>query len=449
MGGLPLPHPYRSRHLPMNPVRSLFWFVVGLLIAVNVTLAHAGTIPYKFNGMNVTREGGATYLRGTSPSEVAAAGVTVENAAIHASGSANWYAGTGALLQSGGVVFNAVVPIAAAAASVAVTAVRLNPSGLITSAVASYLLTKGIEFAEGQFQAVVPGTSTPASMNYVGTCPPDYWNSVRNSGGACSWGDGSGVACAWSKPTPNSMHVDYCGNGANWYLIPTQDGFNSPCPSGQTYSGGNCVGNPTRRPATDSDWDAARQGYWPDPAILDLVRRGVALPTDKAVFTPQSQDVPVSDPYVDPVTGKRFQDKARVTPSPSAPDMADVQVVKQEIDANGNPVIVNGQAAAPQEQTDLCKLHPEILACATLDTPGGPDLSNMDKSLSITPDSGWGPDTGTCPADKHLTLRNGHDIPIEYGPACQVATSIRPVLIAFAWLAAILIAVGITRKYAQ
>ena len=130
---------------------------------------NAATVPYKFNGMNVTRDGGVTYLRGTSPAEVASAGVTVSNHTISAAGSANWYVGTGALLQSGGVVFNAAVPIASTAAAVALTAVRANPAGLITSAIASYLLGKGIEYANGSFNTtVVQGSTSPVLMYVTG-----------------------------------------------------------------------------------------------------------------------------------------------------------------------------------------------------------------------------------------------------------------------------------------
>ena len=139
----------------------------------------------------------------------------------------------------------------------------------------------------------------------------------------------------------------------------------------------------------------------------------VPLPLDSPTVSPTPIDVPISDPYVDPVTGKRFKDVARVTPQPSKPDTAEVQVVKQEVDANGAPVVnpTTGQSTPPVDQPDLCKQHPDILACQQLDTPSDPNITNNDKNITITPDSGWGADNGTCPADRTMNSAwQGHQL---------------------------------------
>jgi len=416
------------------------------MLGATVSLSYAGTVAYKFNGLNVTRDGGVTYLRGTSPSEVAAAAVSVENGAIRATGSANWYSGVGALVQNGGVVFNAVIPLAATAGAVALTAVRANPVGLVTSAVASYLLEKGIQYANGQFTKTGSGeyqgdatagcvgvtqhisASSASTMCYQAL---SFVQSVGNNGCATPTQPGN-MTLVGASETGCTVHgVNDNGQAWDW-------GF------GFTHGASSGGGAPT-----ESDWAAVRAGRWPDPAMLDLVRHGVALPTDAPVFSPTSQDVPASDPYTDPVTGKKYRDMVRITPSPSNPDTADIQAFKQELDANGNPVGGGNGGNGATDQTDLCKLHPEILACQQLDTPDGPELPNQDKTLTITPDGGWGPDNGTCPPDKTLNLRGGQTVVIEYQPVCQVATSMRPVMIGFAWLTAVLIAIGITRKYAE
>lgn len=427
-------------------LRGFLYLLVGLLLGLDVTLSYAGTtVPYRFNGLNVTREGGATHLRGTSPSEVMSAGVTVENSAIRASGSANWYAGTGALLQNGGVTFNAVLPLAATAATVAVSAVRLSPGGLITSAVASYLLTKGIEYAEGQFKTTVPGTSSPAPYN-IQSC--GVWD-PKNVNPALVCDNGGMISlCAWSKPTPNSSHIDYCGNGANFYFVPAGDSGLLACPAGTTRNGSNCDSPASQRPTTEDDWTAARVGNWPDAAMLDLVRNGVALPTDKAQFTPPYKDVPVSDPYVDPVTGKRFQDKARITPSPSNPDQADVQVVKQEVDSDGQPVINSstGGAQAPEKQEDPCKLNPDASACKPLDEVPDMVIPTQDNPFSLNPVSGFGADNASCPASIHLFNKGGQSIDWSWTQFCTFSQGIRPFVIGFAWLAAIAMVVAVGRR---
>lgn len=430
-------------------IRRVLWFVVGFLLAVDVGFSYAGTIPYKFNGLNVTREAGATYLRGTSPSEVAAAGVVVENAAIRASGSANWYAGTGALLQNGGVTFNAVVPLAATAASVAVTAVRANPAGLVTSAVAQYLLSKGLTWAGDHWATDAP-QSQPIGVFTNNWLPGQTFQSVQ---AACDAGCAAQAGYVGQVPSRCQSTSGFSGenSGTCWGVTPraqqgepiTSWGSSSGCPQGSTLQGGVCVGQGV---SENDAWAAARVGMWPDAAMLDLVRRGVPLPTDKAVFTPASQDVPVSDPYVDPVTGKRMQDRARVTPSPSAPDQADVQMHKVEVDESGNPVNVNGQPATPEEQTDLCKQHPEASACQPLDDVPDLDIPRQDNPFSLNPVSGFGADNASCPATQHLFNKGGQSIDWSWGQFCTFSQGIRPLIISFAWLAAIAMVIAVGRR---
>lgn len=438
----------------MKTLRPLLYLLIGLLLGANWVFSYAATVPYKFNGLNVTREGGATYLRGTSPSEVAAAGVSVTNGAIQAAGSANWYAGTGALLQSGGVTFNAVLPLAATAASVAVTAVRLNPAGLVTSAIASYLLTKGIEYVDGQFRK----PSSLVDPSYSEIMDPVFWDC-----GGRFYSEADCIAAMIRPGWPNVVHgqgtfepgVDNLAGRAmcpgGWFGVIVGGApkcVTSPgsCPAGSTASGSQCA--VPAAPAQESDWDAARVGMWPDPAILDLVRRGVPLPTDKPVFSPAYKDVPLSDPVVDPGTGKRMQDKARVTPNPSAPDTADVQVMKQEVDAQGNPVVdpATGGPSAPTEETDLCKKHPEASACQRLDSVDDVQIPQQDNPFSLNPISGFGADNASCPPSVHLFNKGGQSIDWSWSQFCTFSQGIRPLVIGFAWLAAIAMVVAVGRR---
>lgn len=446
MGWLPVCRPSDLGNCAMKTLRPLLYLLIGLLLGVNWVFSYAATVPYKFNGLNVTREGGATYLRGTSPSEVAAAGVTVTNGAIQAAGSANWYAGTGALLQSGGVTFNAVVPLAASAASVAVTAVRANPTGLVVGAVASYLLDKGLQYVDGQW---------------------------KRSGGVAYEGDATAGCVGITQHLTASSPSEMCQNalafvqsvGNNGCSIPTQPGnmvlavvTSHNCAIDGVNDGGSGwrwawefqPGNGAPVAATESDWAAARAGIWPDAAMLDLVKKGVPLPTDNPVFSPAYKDVPLSDPVVDPVTGKRTQDKARVTPNPSAPDTADVQVMKQEVDAQGNPVVdpVTGGPAAPTEENDLCKKHPEASACQRLDAVDDVQIPQQDNPFSLNPISGFGADNASCPASVHLFNKGGQSIDWSWSQFCTFSQGMRPLVIGFAWLAAIAMVVAVGRRTA-
>jgi len=421
----------------------LIWLAVGVALGGGAVSAYAATVPYKFSGMNVTRDGGVTYLRGTSPAEVTASAASVSNHVLSVNGSANWYQGTGALLQNGGVIFNAAVPIAATAASVAVTAIRLNPAGLVTSAVVSYLLTKGIDYANGQFAKV--GTSIPALTTAYNCVGGVYTTDTQ---AACNQFH---TINGWALPiTPNGTLADgrlKCRVqvwSTDYYCSKTS--VAASCPSGYTLSGSSCV--PASVPAVESDWDAARVGYWPDPAILDLVKNGVPLPTDQPTFTPPYKDVTISDPYIDPVTGNRYKDVARVTPNPSAPDTATVQMTKQQVDAAGAPVVdpVTHAPVAPVEEKDPCKINPDASACKPLDDVSDSALLTGEISLSLSPVSGFGPDSGTCPSPQTLMTKRGVPVVWSWQMYCDFASGIRPLIVGFAWLAALMIVIGVARR---
>ena len=100
------------------------------------------------------------------------------------------------------------------------------------------------------------------------------------------------------------------------------------------------------------------------------------------------------------------------------------------------------------EETDLCKLHPDILACVKVAKPGELEptpVPNDVKNLQITPDQGWGPSAGTCPAPKTAQVM-GVSLEMPFTMLCDFASAIKPLFIAFAWLSAALTFFGFGRK---
>ena len=100
------------------------------------------------------------------------------------------------------------------------------------------------------------------------------------------------------------------------------------------------------------------------------------------------------------------------------------------------------------EETDLCKLHPDILACVKVAKPGELEptpVPNDLKNLQITPDQGWGPSAGTCPAPKTAQVM-GVALEMPFTMLCDFASAIKPLFIAFAWLSAALTFFGLGRK---
>jgi hypothetical protein len=402
--------------------------LLALLAALWCGFVSAAPVAYSFRGINVTRVDGVTHLRGTSPGGFDAGGASVGAQTVASFGSVT--------LPYKVAEFAAASPIAATAAAAAVTAVRLNPAGLVTSAVASYLLTKGLEYANGSFNKLTTVLTVPTGMPTTNYCA-NYNNAYYGYSYTTNWTQASATlcraTCAGTGPSNGAVYGNYA--------------CTLSCPAGQTLVNGQCSADAKIAP-TESDWDAARVGYWPDAANRDLIRNGVPLPTDKSVFNPVSKDVPIGDPYVDPVTGKRYQDTARVTPSPTTPEVADVQMFKQEVDATGAPVVNSGtgQPVPPVEDTDWCKKNPDASGCKPLDEVPDVELQEDTITLSISPVSGFGPETGTCPADRTLFSKGGSPIVWSWGQYCTFASGIRPLIVGFAWISALMIVVGVARR---
>lgn len=92
----------------------------------------------------------------------------------------------------------------------------------------------------------------------------------------------------------------------------------------------------------------------------------------------------------------------------------------------------NDPEKPPLAQSDMCKDHPDILACILLGTledqtiPEKPGPSNISKEMSAV---------GSCPADIDLTIL-GHQFSISWIYVCQFAERIRPILLALTWVLA-------------
>ena len=84
---------------------------------------------------------------------------------------------------------------------------------------------------------------------------------------------------------------------------------------------------------------------------------------------------------------------------------------------------------------DLCALHPDVLACDTLGTPGtdGPQWSQQ--TVTFSPED-LGLPSG-CPAPRTITVR-GISMVLNYQPACDVAPLVAPGFIAFTALGCLL-----------
>ena len=311
------------------------------------------------------------------------------------------------------VTMPAAMRLAANAGQFAVSAVRLNPAALVGTAVASWLLGYGLEWINGQWQK-----SESASVPSDALCGM------------------TALQCATSGGSPSyaTLSPRWIGISGGSCIAGLPDYPHITIPCGMT-------GQPQKRPATETDWAAIPQNApLPDPVAGELASKGVPLPLEVPHIGPQ--DIPLGDPYVDPVTGKRYQDKARVTPRADS-KTADVQTYKQEVDEAGNPKKQeDGQTEKPpEEQTDFCKKNPDAISCMPEGQTDDQELQTKNIGSGITPVSVGG--QGQCMADKTLSMATmGKSITFTYKPICDLASMVRPLILALAWLLAGWIMVG-------
>lgn len=94
----------------------------------------------------------------------------------------------------------------------------------------------------------------------------------------------------------------------------------------------------------------------------------------------------------------------------------------------------------------MCEKNPDAAGCKPLDDVEDQNVENRDISLSIIPLPGFGPGTASCPAPVSLGTKGGQAIQWEWTKFCDFSLGIRPLVLAFAWIAAAMIVVGVARK---
>lgn len=206
---------------------------------------------------------------------------------------------------------------------------------------------------------------------------------------------------------------------------------------------------------------------WPveQPVINPKVNPGVdPLPAPSPALNPQPLRVPVGEPQPVPNSNPQKWQQPVVdivpAPTPEMPWRVDLQPKKLESDNSEgikNPVPVpvpqpdpeTGETpkdpAKPNETPGLCDEYPDILACQKLGEVEAKDLKNKTVPLEIKKDEGWNMAQASCPAPKVLTL-GGKPYSFEITPLCDFATGIKPLVVGFAWISALLGFIGLSRK---
>ena len=197
-----------------------------------------------------------------------------------------------------------------------------------------------------------------------------------------------------------------------------------------------------------------------NPSLID------GTPTSSVTETATKKTTTTTTPQTDIKTGTQI-DPVTGKPVPTVVTSPSQKVVVTETDkGTGATTIVSTTKnetppVAAQEVPDLCKLHPEVVACVTpdkidqcklhpeslgckeFDSPTVPELETKDIQISISPSGGFGPSGGSCPAPRQL--KSGGAV-FSFQPFCDYMTALRPVLIAVSWLSASMIVIGASRK---
>lgn len=142
----------------------------------------------------------------------------------------------------------------------------------------------------------------------------------------------------------------------------------------------------------------------------------------------------VSNPYTNPVTGVPEQKRFDFSTTNNVTNVTVTVVQRPDLASNSEEAPVPNaepevkEDLPPDGPFDLCKEHPEILACQKL---GEPDASVFDDikiphvtdNVTYTKDLLF-PETGVCPAPKTFTV-SGRQFSLSYEPICGFLEQIR------------------------
>ena len=254
-----------------------------------------------------------------------------------------------------------------------------------------------------------------------------------------------------------------------WIHIYIEKVPNSDCPVGWYVTPDGCVENAPSKSVTEQEFlDALTQHpmpaevprYIPAPLPVELPEMPPAfVPTGNPVpnpdYNPQAEPSPQNQPYIQPGV------KIVPTPTTSSPWQVDLQPVNRpsetpepkpepEIDPLPEPGTdpqPGGPGTTPPGETPatpgLCDQYPDILACEKLDLeePEKEELPEKDISEQFSILGGFY-SSATCPAFPSIDMLPG----LSWQPFCDQLARIRPLVLAFAWLSAVMIILKYGRK---
>lgn len=228
--------------------------------------------------------------------------------------------------------------------------------------------------------------------------------------------------------------------------------------------------NSTYVPATEADFDRVADGH---PLInADMVPGSTLAPNAESIMNAAGAPVPVSGPaiktgFVSAVeNGKPYPctafasgsclDGWRISPypSPECPTcvrLDPVTVDASNTDAQKPPSAGDGTASdtdtstsdpatKPDKERDPCEVNPDRLGCARLGEDEGKQVPKVSRTVSFTAEYLGLP--ASCPAD----IPGPKGATFSFATACEGARLMRPLVVAFGAMAALMIVISAVRS---
>ena len=291
----------------------------------------------------------------------------------------------------------------------------------------------------------VVAANGPNGLTFTQSQSGYYWDTLSNSGSFVARFPTKGEACA--------LAVSRAGNGTGSCFDQGETDFGVFVPPSSTYYG---VGHRTNIPSESTvvmtreafeNMIASKSG-WPETSaiarvISDAIKSGETVATEPAV---------VSGPATSPatVTTKARSDgttETSTTTNNYTYEGNNVKVSNVTTTTNYNPTtntttteVATTQAPGKEEKPSDCEANPSRAGCSELDAVPDGVIPKETKNISYAAESlNWGA-SATCPAPLSYNAPvTGQAITLSYTPFCDIASRMRPFILAGAAFVAMMI----------
>ena len=208
------------------------------------------------------------------------------------------------------------------------------------------------------------------------------------------------------------------------------------------------------QPAPEVSPVAPKPGATKPPGAIEWQQPAVEITHSPTPDNPLRVDVkPINVPVESPRDKLKPETDGKPQPLPKPGAKPGEKPADPTVDPSIDPALLpdkkkDGEGEdgkTPDDKTgDLCKKNPDILACKKLEELEPEDLENRTVDVALKPADGFAR-AGHCPADRVMHVL-GQEVTFTWSPVCDLARGVRPVVVAFAALAAVGIVVGASRR---